>query len=89
MRNVSNLKTDLVHLYYKNREHTLRKQEDILKSLREKYQRTQQEVADGLYVSRQTYSSWECGRSEIPMFSYLKLAVFYEIDIEELMQALF
>lgn len=78
-----------IKLKYRDREHCLQKQEDILKNLREKFGRTQQEVADGLYVSRQTYSSWECGRSEIPLSSFLQLAVFYNMDVEELVQALF
>lgn len=79
----------MIYIKCKNHKRELRKQEDILKSLREKYNRTQQEVADGLYVSRQTYSSWECGRSEIPLSSFLQLAVFYDMDIEELIKALF
>ena len=78
-----------IRLKYRDRKHDLQKQEDILKNLRERFGCTQQEVADGLYVSRQTYSSWECGRSEIPLSSFLQLAVFYNMDIEELIQALF
>lgn len=74
---------------YRNHQRQLQKQEDILKDLREKHGFTQQEVADSLFVSRQTYSSWECGRSEIPLFRFLQLAVCYDISIEELMDALF
>lgn len=78
-----------IKLKYRDREYNLQKQEDILKNLREKFGRTQQDVADGLYVSRQTYSSWECGRSEMPLFSFLQLATFYDMDIEDLIIALF
>lgn len=79
----------MTDFWYRNHQQQLQKQEDILKGLREKYGFTQQEVADSLFVSRQTYSSWERGRSEIPFFRFLQLAVCYDISVEELMEALF
>lgn len=72
---------------YRDKEYTLKGFGIALKTLRRQHKLTQQEVADQLCVSRQTYSSWECEYSEIPLSNFLRLAEVYNITAEELIEA--
>lgn len=53
----------------------------LLFKLRKEKQLTQQQLADRLFVSRQTYVAWEKGYSEITLVKFLLLPSIYEYDI--------
>lgn len=55
-----------------------------LKDLREDRTKviTQQEVADLLGTTQQTYSLWERGEREIPFHHVITLARFYNVSID-------
>jgi transcriptional regulator with XRE-family HTH domain len=53
----------------------------LLFKLRKEKQWTQQQLADRLFVSRQTYVAWEKGYSEITLAKFLLLSSIYEHDI--------
>lgn len=55
-----------------------------LKDLREDGDRviTQQEIADLLRTTQQTYSLWERGDREIPFHHVITLAKFYKVSID-------
>lgn len=42
---------------------------------------SQQEIADILFMDRSTYAYYESGKSNIGVFSLIKLAKLYETDI--------
>ena len=45
---------------------------------------TQQEVADRLYVSRQTYSGWEHNECDLSLSKLADVAAIHQIQAEEL-----
>lgn len=55
-----------------------------LKDLREDGDRVikQQEIADLLGTTQQTYSIWERGEREIPFHHVITLAKFYKVSID-------
>lgn len=55
-----------------------------LRDLREDGDRviTQQEIADLLETTQQTYSIWERGDREIPFHHVITLAKFYNVSID-------
>ena len=53
-----------------------------LKDLREDKQIKQQEIADILKTTQQTYSIWERGDREIPFHHVITLAKFYDVSID-------
>ncbi len=55
-----------------------------LKDLREDRNKklTQQEVADMLNTTQQTYSLWENGTREIPFHHAITLAKFYKVSLD-------
>lgn len=57
-----------------------------LKALREKNNYTQEDLAKILYVTRQTISGWERGRSEPDIRALQILAQTYNISIDELLK---
>lgn len=57
-----------------------------LKALREKNNYTQEDLAKILYVTRQTISGWERGRSEPDIKALQILAKTYNISIDELLK---
>lgn len=46
---------------------------------------TQQEVADQLFVSRKTVSSWETGRNLPDLFMIQRLAAIYRTSVDDLL----
>ncbi len=57
-----------------------------LKRLRDEKGLNQQDVAEAIGLKLQTYSAYERGRSEAPAEALIRLAMFYEITLDELMQ---
>ena len=53
-------------------------------TLRKKYDMTQEEVAELLNVSRQTFAKWERGDGEPDMRSCMKLAELFHVSIDDL-----
>ncbi len=47
---------------------------------------SQEELAEKIYVSRQTISNWETGRSYPDVHNLLLLSALYEISIDELIK---
>lgn len=57
----------------------------MLRTLREKKNLTQQQVADIMSISRQAYSKWEIGEREPDYAMLVKLADFYTVTIDYLL----
>ena len=53
-----------------------------LKDLREDRQIKQQEIAELLCTTQQTYSIWERGERDIPFHHVITLAKFYNVSID-------
>ena len=53
-----------------------------LKDLREDRQINQQEIAELLCTTQQTYSIWERGERDIPFHHVITLAKFYNVSID-------
>ncbi|MCR5511694.1 MAG: helix-turn-helix domain-containing protein [Lachnospiraceae bacterium] len=60
--------------------------QDYLKYLRESHGYSQEQVADELHISRQTYSHYECGRIVPPVNTLFSLAAFFDITAETLIR---
>ncbi len=56
-----------------------------IKGLREKNKLSQKEVANYLGISQRAYSYYETSR-DIPVYLLIKLANFYEVNIESLIK---
>lgn len=54
---------------------------EIIKELRDYYDKTQQEMADILNVGRSTYAGWENGIDSIPLLKLNELCNYYEISL--------
>lgn len=52
-----------------------------IKELRLESDISQQELADKLYVSRQTVSRWESGKTSPTMDNLIVLSNFFEVDL--------
>ncbi len=53
----------------------------ILRALREDNDYTQREIADVLNIGQRTYADYEYGKTRIPLDSIIKLAEFYNVDM--------
>ncbi len=54
---------------------------NTLRFLREEHEKTQIEIGELLNVTSQTYSNYELGYRQPDLFSLLRLAQFYNIDV--------
>lgn len=59
---------------------------DKMKSYRQRYRWTQQDVADRLLVSRKTISSWENGRSYPDVFMLVQISDLYHVSLDDLLR---
>lgn len=57
-----------------------------LKDARMKFNLTQEQIAEELFVSRQTISNWENGKSYPDIISVIKLSDLYSISLDELLK---
>ena len=55
---------------------------EIIKELRDYYDKTQQEMADILNVGRSTYAGWENGIDSIPLLKLNELCNYYKISLD-------
>ena len=55
-----------------------------LKSLRKKYQYTQDDIAEKLNVSRQSVAKWESGESTPDIYNCIKLAELFNVKLDDL-----
>ena len=53
-----------------------------IRELREDHDLTQREIAGVLYVSTRAYSSYETGRSAIPIQSIIVLSQYYRVSVD-------
>lgn len=58
---------------------------DRIKELREDRDKTQREVAFYLGVAQNTYSNYENGVREIPLALLMKLAAYYDVNMDYLL----
>lgn len=56
-----------------------------IKDLREDCDRTQQEVAKYLCVAQNTYCNYENGKHQIPIALLIKLAEYYNVNMDYLL----
>lgn len=54
---------------------------DRIRALREDHDRTQSEIAGLLNVGQRTYADYELGKTRIPVDSLIKLAKYYDVDM--------
>ncbi len=54
---------------------------DRIRSLREDNDYTQTKIADILNIGQRTYADYEYGKTRIPVDSLIKLAKFYDVDM--------
>ncbi len=57
----------------------------IIRGLREDHDLKQKTVAEYLGVSQQTYSNYENGRRDIPLWAVLKLSQYYKVSTDYLL----
>ncbi len=57
-----------------------------IRDLREDKDLTQNQIANMLNVSQATYSRYENGQLDIPSQSLIKLAAFYKVSIDYLLE---
>lgn len=55
-----------------------------LKDLREDNDKTQEQIAEVLGISRQHYSMYERGERELPMHHFITLAKYYNVSLDYL-----
>ena len=55
-----------------------------LKSLRKKYQYTQDDIAEKLNVSRQSIAKWESGESTPDIYNCIKIAKLFNVELNNL-----
>ncbi len=60
-------------------------QRNRIRELREDHDRTQQEVARFLCVAQNTYSNYENGNREIPVYQLMRLADYYNVNMDFLL----
>lgn len=53
----------------------------IIRSLREDHDYTQTYIATLLNVGQRTYADYELGKTRIPVDSLIRLAEFYDVDM--------
>lgn len=54
---------------------------NIIRNLREDHDYTQSHIADILGVCQRTYADYELGNTRIPVESLIKLAKYYNVDM--------
>lgn len=54
---------------------------DRIRALREDNDYTQAKIADILNIGQRTYADYEYGKTRIPVDSLIKLAKFYDVDM--------
>jgi len=54
---------------------------DRIRALREDHDYTQSQIADILNIGQRTYADYELGKTRIPIDSLIKLAEFYDVDM--------
>ena len=59
---------------------------DRIKNARIQKEYTQEQVAENLLVSRQTFSNWENGKSLPDIISIIRMSELYELSLDELMK---
>lgn len=59
---------------------------ESIKEKRKKLNLTQEEVAEKLFVSRQTISNWENGKTLPDIESLISISELYEISLDELIK---
>ena len=52
-----------------------------IRDLREDHDLSQQEIADMIHVGQRTYSDYELGNVRVPVDTLIKLAKFYDTDM--------
>ena len=52
-----------------------------IRDLREDNDLSQQKVAEHLEITRQQYQLYECGKREMPMHLFIRLADFYKVSL--------
>lgn len=55
-----------------------------IKNLREDHDKTQQEIADYLGTSQTMYARYERGANEMPLRHLIRLAQYYNVDMDYL-----
>ena len=61
---------------------------DQIKNARIQKEYTQEQAAENLFVSRQTISNWENGKSLPDILSIIRMSELYELSLDELMKML-
>jgi len=56
-----------------------------LRSLRKGRKLKQREVAEGLGIERSTYAYYETGKHNVPIDTLLKIAVYYDVSVNEIL----
>lgn len=56
-----------------------------IRNLREDSDKTQKELADFLNVKQTTYSKYELGKINIPIEVFMKLADYYDVTVDYLL----
>lgn len=56
-----------------------------IRNLREDNDKTQKEIADYLNIKQTTYSKYELGKINIPIEAFIKLADYYNVSIDYLL----
>ncbi|MCI8684397.1 MAG: helix-turn-helix transcriptional regulator [Lachnospiraceae bacterium] len=59
---------------------------DKIKNARIQKEYTQEQAAENLFVSRQTISNWENGKSLPDILSIIRMSELYELSIDELIK---
>lgn len=54
---------------------------DRIRALREDNDYTQTQIANILNIGQRTYADYELGKTRIPIDSLIKLAKFYDVDM--------
>jgi transcriptional regulator with XRE-family HTH domain len=57
-----------------------------IKDLRLRHGYSQQQVADALFMSQNSYSEFECGKRKLDLERLYEMAVFYDVSIYYLLE---
>lgn len=55
-----------------------------IRDLREDNDKSQQDIADMLEITRQQYQLYESGKREMPMHLFMKLSKYYNVSLDYL-----
>ncbi|WP_330405935.1 helix-turn-helix transcriptional regulator [Faecalicatena contorta] len=56
-----------------------------MRNLREDGDKTQKKIADYLHIKQTTYSKYELGKINIPVEVFIKLADYYDVSVDYLL----